>query len=78
MHKTLALLLALWVAPALAQTAKDTPEPPPAQESSPAPADDATEPAPPPASAAPDRNPSDYEASEQISEDLSVSFPADI
>ena len=39
--------------------------------------DDTTATATPPA-AARDRDPTDYQASEQISEDLSVSFPVDI
>ncbi len=54
---------------ALAQQPAEDPNQPPQEDTSPSPA---------PADRAADADPFDYEASEQISEDLSVSFPVDI
>jgi hypothetical protein len=69
-------LLLLWGAPGLAQDSKeqDPPgsEPPVADEQ-----DKKPEPEPE-AAPARDDSPYDYQASEEISEDLSVSFPVDI
>jgi hypothetical protein len=68
------LLTALPLASPLAQDAAAQPPPPPAEE-----APDATDAdAGPAAASGQDDSAFDYEASEQISEDLSVSFPVDI
>ena len=67
MDKLLVLLLTLWATSLLAQTDEDEA---PAEE--PAQNEQAAE-TPEPAT-----DPFDYESSEQISEDLSVSFPVDI
>ena len=62
----------LWAAPGWAQeTAPDPNEPAEAEASS-------TQDTPVAGPARADEDPFDYEASEQISEDLSVSFPVDI
>ncbi|MEP5567150.1 MAG: hypothetical protein ABJN62_04890 [Halioglobus sp.] len=71
MIKLLTLLLALWGLPATAQTDgtdQDT------SEETTTDTKEKTEPATPRAAT----DPFDYESSEQISEDLSVSFPVDI
>ncbi len=78
---TLTVTLLLHGLPVAAQQ-QTPPEPAPAGEqdsdaSSIEPGTPATEPAPAAASAE-NEDPFDYEASEQISEDLSVSFPVDI
>ncbi len=85
MLRALTLLLALAATPLAAQPPADADttrdDQPPAASPAPAPA---ASPAPAPAATAggatggSKRDPSDYEASEQISEDLSVSFPVDI
>ncbi|MEH6587271.1 MAG: hypothetical protein V7720_11980 [Halioglobus sp.] len=67
MNKLLILLLVLWGTPAWAQ---------PEGEEQPAVEEAETEPEP--AATRPATDPFDYESSEQISEDLSVSFPVDI
>ena len=68
MNKLLIILLALAAPPLLAQSESEPAEP---EEQAPPEVtrDDTPEPA---------RDPFDYESSEQISEDLSVSFPVDI
>ena len=71
MIKLLALLLALWGAPVAAQTDGDE------QSASEETTTDEKETAAP-ATPRPATDPFDYESSEQISEDLSVSFPVDI
>jgi hypothetical protein len=68
------LLAALPLTAPLAQDAAEQDAPPPSGQSPDA-ADGGTEPADAPAQ---DDSAFDYEASEQISEDLSVSFPVDI
>ena len=74
-----AVILALALAPAMPGFAQDTPQaPPPKAQERP---EQATDEAPAPAREAPparDDSPYDYQASEEISEDLSVSFPVDI
>ncbi len=70
----LALLLAALPQASLAQDEPARTAPPPAEQPADA-ADGEAEPAPP---AGQDDSAFDYEASEQISEDLSVSFPVDI
>ena len=74
-----ALVVALALAPAAPGLAQDTPEasPPPAEESPATSSGNATGPEreTPPAR---DDSPYDYQASEEISEDLSVSFQVDI
>ena len=67
MNKLLILMLVLWGTPAWAQ---------PESEEQPAAEEAETEPEP--AAPRPATDPFDYESSEQISEDLSVSFPVDI
>ncbi len=76
MSRTLALLLLLLAIPAGAQESA-LPEGGPGDEETPAEAADDNRSSPEPA---PDANgdPFDYQSSEQISEDLSVSFPVDI
>ncbi len=69
-------VLALAGAGALAQPAEEPTAAPPA-DSQPAPAPDQDNTARD-NTAAPTRSPSDYRASEEISEDLPVSFPVDI
>ncbi len=74
---TISVALLLLALPVAAQQ-QNPPEQPPGTEqdgetTTPEPAAAATEPAP-----AENEDPFDYEASEQISEDLSVSFPVDI
>ena len=73
MRTAILTLLLLWPAALLAQPAATEPEEDvaaaadePADANTPAPAENS------------DESPYDYEASEQISEDLSVSFPVDI
>ncbi len=84
MRLVIALLTACWLSPLLAQPAADSSQPQPeetAQSQPAAPAKADTPAAKDQAAAAkakPAGDPSDYQASEQISEDLSVSFPADI
>ncbi|RLQ22332.1 hypothetical protein DWB85_08620 [Seongchinamella sediminis] len=68
MNRLLALTLALWLTPLWAQP--ETEQEPLAEEES-----QAEQPA---AEQQPAPDPFDYESSEQISEDLSVSFPVDI
>ena len=86
------LALTLWAVPTCAQTGQ--PSPPPKPATAPADAEPAKSPAPQPSASAEKRpggnegaqqrsgsggdSPFDYRASEQISEDLPVSFPADI
>ena len=67
MNKLLIVLLALWATTLSAQPEKD--EAPAEEQSQDEQAAETPEPAP---------DPFDYESSEQISEDLSVSFPVDI
>jgi hypothetical protein len=75
---TVALVLGLTGSPLLAQTADA-----PAQEQAPestrqVETEDGVSPATAPPGPANDDDPFDYESSEEISEDLSVSFPVDI
>ena len=84
MRIVLGLLIACWLSPLLAQPAGDSPPQQPGEAAATQPETPAsTEHAPDrdtsdAAQAKPARDPSDYQASEQISEELSVSFPADI
>ena len=74
-----AVIVALALAPAVPGFAQDKPEPSPSPAAGPA--DPGTESAPEPEREPPparDDSPYDYQASEEISEDLSVSFPVDI
>ena len=71
-----AAILALVLAPVFPGIAQDTPEPsPPPAEERPEQADEGGE---RPSAPARDDSPYDYQSSEEISEDLSVSFPVDI
>jgi len=71
MGRVLTLVLALWALPLWAQEPGD--EQAPAADSQPADGNEV-----PGGEASTPENPFDYEASEQISEDLPVSFPVDI
>jgi len=79
--RLIALYLVLATGSAFAQPEGN--DPGPAGDSKPAGTDQQSNPgemqqAPPPAQAASEDSPFEYESSEQISEDLSVSFPVDI
>ena len=69
------LLMSLLLCAPLLWAQEDTDDAAPAPEEETAPAEASEQTTPPPRS---DESPFDYEASEQISEDLSVSFPVDI